>query len=87
MRPLSERATGMKKDSFQKAQAAIEYLLLLGAVVVVVLMAFKTLIPKHQNAADGYFNAVERGIYGAPAIYNNLSGNTIDRLRTGGFYP
>ena len=70
----------LRKGAVPEAQAAMEYLLLLGAVVVIVLLAFNTLIPQHQRQAEGYFNVVTRGILGEPVIYWNGT-NTIDRAR------
>jgi hypothetical protein len=61
-----------------QAQAAIEYVLLLTAVVVIVLLAFNTLIAKHQSEANAYFNSVARG------LLENAVGN---QLRTIAVYP
>ncbi|MFA5088888.1 MAG: hypothetical protein WC552_07625 [Candidatus Omnitrophota bacterium] len=50
----------------REGQTMIEYMLLLGMVVVIVLAAFKTLVPKTYNAADLYFNTISNGIMGPP---------------------
>jgi len=52
----------LKSLKFLKAQAAIEYLLLLGAVTVVALLAFKTLLPQHLNSEETFFNQTARVI-------------------------
>lgn len=49
-----------------KAQTAIEYMLLLGVVVAVVLVAFKTLLPGMRVSANTYFNRAAIGILGKP---------------------
>ncbi len=72
--------------TLREAQTAVEYLLLLGAVVVVVLLAFRTLIPQDQAAADGYFNAVARGVYGTPVVVN-MGATSFDRTVTIGANP
>ena len=69
----------MKGLSFRKAQAIVEYILLLTAVMVVVLLAFNTLSQKYQSETNGFFNAVLRGIMGQ---------NATDKARTGSInYP
>ena len=49
-----------------KAQTAIEYMLLLGVVVALVLIAFRTSLPKMRVSADTYFNRSVIGILGKP---------------------
>jgi len=57
----------MKKKLIQKkAQTAIEYMLLLGVIVAIVLIGFKTYLPRTQDAANIYFNRVSVGILGEP---------------------
>jgi len=52
------------KINLEKAQAAIEYMLLLAVVVAIVLIGFKTYLPRTQNSADLYFNRTIVGILG-----------------------
>jgi len=51
----------------KKAQTAIEYLLLLTAVVAIVLIGFKQYLPRIQQTSNVYFNRVAVGIYGEPS--------------------
>jgi len=48
-------------------QTAIEYLLLLSAVVAVVLVALRTIMPNTVDYANVYFNRVSYGVMGEPA--------------------
>ncbi|MCK5180104.1 MAG: hypothetical protein KAR32_11285 [Candidatus Omnitrophica bacterium] len=50
----------------RKAQTAIEYLLLLMTVAVIVLLGFKTYLPRVQETANIYYNRAAPGILGAP---------------------
>lgn len=50
-----------------RAQSAVEYLLLLAVVAAVVMISFRILLPKTQNTTDGYFNTVSRAIVGGGA--------------------
>ena len=50
----------------RNAQTAIEYMLLLGVVVALVLVAFKTSLPKMRTSANTYFNRAAIGILGEP---------------------
>jgi hypothetical protein len=56
-----------KPKKIYRAQAAIEYLLLLGAVSVTVLLAFKTLLPQQLNQSEIFFNDAARSIMGESA--------------------
>ncbi len=47
-----------------KGQSALEYMLLMGTVMVIVVVGFKVFLPKTQNASDLYFNRVSHGITG-----------------------
>ncbi len=54
-----------QKSKGQKAQTAIEYLLLLGVVVSLVLIAFKTqMASRIPQATELYFNRASTGIMG-----------------------
>lgn len=66
-----------KRNSiFKEAQSMIEYLLLLGATVVVVLLAFKGLIPYTRDASNLYYNKVAVGVMGDMADrIQNADGN------------
>jgi hypothetical protein len=48
----------------RKAQTALEYLLILGTVMVIVLTGWKVFLPRVQNSSDLYFNRVNYGIAG-----------------------
>ena len=45
-----------------RGQSTLEYMLLLGTVVVIVLVGFKVFLPRVQNSSDLYFNRVSYGI-------------------------
>lgn len=47
-----------------RGQSALEYLLLLGVVVFIVLVGFNTYLPRTQNQAGTFFNDATRHIYG-----------------------
>lgn len=64
--------------SRKNAQTAAEYMLLLGAVAVIVLVGFTTFLPRAQKESEGYFNTTVINIYGRPPIPD-------DHLRTN--YP
>ena len=49
---------------FQKAQTAVEYLILLAMVVAIVLIGFRTLLPKAQVNTQGFYNKAAVGIMG-----------------------
>ncbi len=57
----------------RKAQAAIEYMILLGVVVSVVLVSFTTLLPRTTNMAGNYFETVQNGLYGNVATVRTTS--------------
>ncbi len=59
-----------------RGQSAVEYLLLLGVVVAIVLVGFQKYVPKTYNAANTYFNAVSNNIMGAP---NRCGNGSCDR--------
>ena len=48
----------------KKGQTAIEYMLLLAAVVSIVLVGFKTYFPSLQLTSSYYFNQVGIGVLG-----------------------
>ena len=52
--------------SLQTAQTAVEYLLLLMVVVAIVLVAFRSSIPRARGAAGLFFNRATVGIIGKP---------------------
>ena len=58
-----------EKKSFlfsKNAQTAVEYLLLFGVVVAIVLIGMKAYLPRVRNASDQYFNKASKGIMGRP---------------------
>lgn len=57
----------MKRFCFnRRAQTAIEYMLLVGVVVALVLVAFKVYLPGTRISANTYFNRAFIGIVGEP---------------------
>lgn len=50
----------------RNGQTAIEYMLLLGVVVALVLIAFRTSLPRMRVSANAYFNRAAIGILGKP---------------------
>ena len=51
---------------YPKGQTAVEYLLLLGIVVTVVLIGFSKYLPRAQQASNLYFQRVGEGVLGDP---------------------
>jgi len=49
-----------------RAQTAIEYMLLLAAVVSIVLVGFKSYFPTLQLTSNNYFHRVGVGVLGEP---------------------
>jgi len=49
-----------------KAQTAVEYMLLLAAVVSIVLVGFKSYLPTFQLTSNYYFNQVGIGVFDTP---------------------
>ncbi len=52
------------KYSAHAGQAAMEYLLMLGVMVVIALTAFRTMIPAAVNETEGHFNLSVTNIIG-----------------------
>jgi len=50
-----------------KAQTAVEYMLLLAAVVSIVLVGFKNFLPSFHATSNYYFNQVAIGVLGEPS--------------------
>ena len=50
----------------RQGQTAVEYLLLLGIVVTVVLVGFSKYLPRAQQASNIYFQRVGEGVLGEP---------------------
>ena len=67
----------------RRAQTAIEYLLLLMAVVAIVLIGFKLYMPRIQETSNIYYNRAASGIVGKPpscgdgdcSFFEDLYGN------------
>lgn len=57
---MPRRFTAMKKE----AQMAVEYMVLLGAVVAIVLIGFKNYLPTIQEVSNYYYNQVGIGVFG-----------------------
>lgn len=57
----------MRIDSMDnRGQTAVEYMLLLAAVVAIVLVGFRTYLPSFQETSNYYFNQVGIGVLGEP---------------------
>jgi hypothetical protein len=55
----------------KSAQTAVEYMLLLAAVVAIVLIGFKYYLPEFTQTSNMYFNRVAEGIMGEPPLCGN----------------
>jgi len=62
-----------------RAQTAVEYMLLLGAVVGIVLVGLKLYLPRINETSNVYFNRAAYGIYGEP---NRCGDGNIGRFET-----
>lgn len=62
----------MKTDLPQNGQQALEYVLLLGIVVAIVLFGFRKYIPQTRTASELYYNKVAVGILGEKPNSANL---------------
>ena len=60
-----------QKKNAERAQTAVEYILLLGTVMAIVLVGFHTNIPRVFNAANVYQNRIFEGIAGPPPKCGN----------------
>lgn len=56
------------KQSSQKAQSAVEYLVLLGVMVAIALTSFGTLIPAARNETNTFFKGAFTNIIGENAV-------------------
>ena len=54
------------KSPTRKAQTAVEYMLLLAVVVSIVLIGFRTFLPRAQTAGNVYFQRTGSSILGNP---------------------
>ena len=63
------------KTSKIQGQSAVEYMMLLAIVVVVVLVGFKSFMPRVGRAANTYFNTVSNGIMGKPVNASFIDSN------------
>jgi hypothetical protein len=50
-----------------KAQTAVEYMLLLTSVVAIVLVGLRVYLPRIQETSNIYYNRVSYGIMGSPS--------------------
>lgn len=55
------------KLSLQKAQTAMEYLILLGLMTVIALTAFRTMLPAALSEVNGHFTIAATNIVGNQA--------------------
>ena len=51
-------------SSGYKAQTAVEYMLLLGVVMAIVLIGFKKYVPRIEGAGNVYYEHISNGILG-----------------------
>jgi len=70
------------KNRKSKAQAAVEYILLLGTVVIIVMVGFQNFLPRVKNASEVFFNASADGIVGDPPRCGNGSCDYGENERT-----
>lgn len=65
---LLHRKNKLTKQGYGKTggQTAIEYMLLLAAVVALVLIGLRLYMSRFFTAADIYYNRAAKGIYGDP---------------------
>ena len=68
----------LKSRQLKKAQAAIEYMLLLGVLTIVALTGFKAFVPKTKENSELFFNKT------AERVMGDLPG---PRLRQESYYP
>ncbi len=66
------RRNDYKKDP---GQAAMEYLLILGVMTAIALIAFRTMLPVARQETNLYFNAVAANFYGPRAVIRFLDTN------------
>lgn len=59
------RRNDYKKDP---GQAAMEYLLILGVMTAIALVAFRTMLPVARQETNSYFNAVTTNLLGSTAV-------------------
>lgn len=61
-----------KRTSSRKAQAvAVEYMVMLSAIAIVVLLGFKKYFPQVRGGSELYFNRAADGIMGPPPACGN----------------
>ena len=71
------------KKFLHEAQTMMEYLMMLAATVVVVLLAFRSLLPRTTEYSNIYFNKVSAGIMGNQAgCFYSPDGNMYYKART-----
>lgn len=54
------------KPYYRQAQTAVEYMLLLAVAVTVVLVGFRTFLPKAQDKTGAFYEKAAKGIMGKP---------------------
>jgi len=64
LRMLKTSIKNSKFSHYSAGQAAVEYMLLLGVVVAIVLVGFKTYLPRALEASNVYYNKTAVGILG-----------------------
>ncbi len=57
----------LKSKQLKKAQAAIEYMLLLGVLTIVALVGFKEFVPNTKENSELFFNKTAERVMGALA--------------------
>lgn len=54
----------MREKLSNQGQSGIEYLLILAVVVALVMISFKTMLPKVFTSSNVYFNEAAKGVMG-----------------------
>lgn len=67
----------MKRKNYKKdlGQTAMEYLLILGVMTAIALVAFRTMLPVARQETNLYFNAVTTNLLGSTAVIRYLDTN------------
>jgi hypothetical protein len=63
---IGKKTMMQRINHMKKAQTAVEYLLLLGVVTAVMLVAFKKFLPKVFTSSDRYYNTAAEAILDRP---------------------
>lgn len=73
---ILSKSLGVPSAIKKNAQTAVEYVLLLSIVVIIVLIGFRTFVPRAYKASGVYYNRAGYGILGEPNKCGNLNCET-----------